>query len=503
MRFARLASQWDRTTGAAVTELDAMGVDGTTGHPPAYIARFGRALPYFLMAVSIALAAVETVNSHWSWRPFEISVALSVASMVWHLLAELGVLGSQDAQRNHILVFVVRWVLSAGLVLCDPWYGVFAWYLWVGVVQMRGRRAWSTALVATAFVVGYAETGAHGLPTHWQTVKVFAYCLAVLCTIVLAGCVSFAARRNDELSSRRRDAIVELVETNERLEAALRENAGLHAQLVEQAREAGIADERERMAREIHDTLAQGLTGIVTQLQAAEQASEQPTQWRRHLELAQRLARESLTEARRSVHALRPGALSGTQLPEALAEVAREWSAMNGPRADVTISGPPVVLRPEIEVALLRTAQEALANVAKHARATRVGITLSYMEDVITLDVRDDGVGFDPGALPPSGPSGGFGLGAMRQRVDALHGAFEVESDDSGTAIFASVPLFAPATDEPVTVDVTPEDRAPLELPDQATKPAATAPRSDVRAEPGVVRVARQSLFAPVVRHGR
>jgi len=90
-------------------------------------------------------------------------------------------------------------------------------------------------------------------------------------------------------------------------------------------------------------------------------------------------------------------------------------------------------------VALLRTAQEALANVAKHAGASRVGLTLSYLADLVTLDIRDDGVGFDPGGA--RGDGGGFGLTVMRQRVGRLAGTPEVESEPgAGTAVFAGVP---------------------------------------------------------------
>jgi signal transduction histidine kinase len=96
----------------------------------------------------------------------------------------------------------------------------------------------------------------------------------------------------------------------------------------------------------------------------------------------------------------------------------------------------------DVEVTLLRTAQEALTNVAKHAQASRVGLTLSYMEDVVTLDVRDDGVGFEPNAKRTNGsPDGGFGLTGMRQRVQRLAGHLEIESEPGGgTAISATVP---------------------------------------------------------------
>ncbi|MGP3920495.1 sensor histidine kinase [Nonomuraea sp. 10N515B] len=144
-------------------------------------------------------------------------------------------------------------------------------------------------------------------------------------------------------------------------------NAGLHAQLLVQAREAGVLDERQRMAGEIHDALAQGLTGIITQLQAAVRAEADPSAWRRHLDNATRLARESLAEARRSVHAVGPGPLETTPLPDALAEITAGWSELNGVRAEATTIGTVRALHPEVEATLLRIAQEALANIAKHA----------------------------------------------------------------------------------------------------------------------------------------
>jgi signal transduction histidine kinase len=282
-------------------------------------------------------------------------------------------------------------------------------------------------------------------------------------------------------------ALSKLTEANRALEASLAENAGLQRQLLTLAREAGMLDERQRMAREIHDTLAQGLTGIITQLQAAEQAADDPAGWRRHFEAATRLARDSLSEARRSVEALRPESLETGRLSEALAEVAGRWSAMYGIPAQVTTTGTARPMSPEAEFALLRTAQEALANVAKHAHATRVGVTLSYMEHEVALDVRDDGRGFDPaklcteaakaakaakvaaasshtpvahvngvtgliglsvadslrhaktGSADKSG--GGFGLVSMRQRIESLAGTLQVESEPGvGTGISACLP---------------------------------------------------------------
>jgi signal transduction histidine kinase len=214
------------------------------------------------------------------------------------------------------------------------------------------------------------------------------------------------------------------------------------------------------MAREIHDTLAQGLTGIITQLQAAEHAIEDPAAWRRHFDAATRLARDSLSEARRSVHELRPELLETARLSDALADVAARWTTLHGIPVQVTTTGTGRPVRPEAEFVLLRTAQEALANVARHARATTVALTLSYLEQAVALDVRDDGQGFVPasvGAAPVSAgvaggplragsrPEGGFGLVAMRERIEGVSGTLEIESEPgAGTAISACLPA-APA----------------------------------------------------------
>ena len=167
--------------------------------------------------------------------------------------------------------------------------------------------------------------------------------------------------------------------------------------MIAQAREAGITDERQRIAGEIHDTIAQGLTGVITQLEAASQVKSDPAELQRRLDNATNLARESLAEARRSMRAILPAPLEGRQLPDAVADEAARWSSLNRVPTEVTTTGETQSLHPEVEVTMLRVAQEALANVAKHADASRVGVTLSYMGDIVTIDVKDNGTGFEPG----------------------------------------------------------------------------------------------------------
>src|SRR5215210_4668636 len=207
--------------------------------------------------------------------------------------------------------------------------------------------------------------------------------------------------------------------------------------LVEEARragrQAGVLRERQRMAHEIHDTLAQGFTSIVMNLEAAEGVI--PSNLNRaqhHLDQARLTARESLTEARRLVWALRPEPLESASLPEALQRLVGRWSEESGISAGVTTTGTPCPLPSEVEAMLFRVSQEALNNARKHARgASRVALTLSYMGETVALDVRDDGAGFDPArefGKTRNRESGGFGLKGMRERVEGVGGILSVES---------------------------------------------------------------------------
>lgn len=225
--------------------------------------------------------------------------------------------------------------------------------------------------------------------------------------------------------------------------------ASENLQLVEEARRMSVLEERQRLAHEIHDTLAQGFTSIAMSITAAQLA--QPHTFsdsgpaRRHLESARHTARESLTEARRLVWALRPESLDRHTLSEALEDLAESWSKETGIEAQSNTTGTPRKLLPEAEAALLRIAQEALSNIRKHANATRTMLTLSYMDDQVVLDVSDDGVGFDPAApkrkIHPQ-DAGGFGLVAIRERIEQLGGQLLVESIlGKGTTLAAGLPV--------------------------------------------------------------
>lgn len=209
-------------------------------------------------------------------------------------------------------------------------------------------------------------------------------------------------------------------------------------------------EERNRLAREIHDTLAQGLAAITLQLETADALAEaRPDRARAAIRRALALARANLEEARRSVNDLRAVPLQNRTLPDALRELAREISrTMAQPvRYRVTPSDFPL-LSPRLETALYRIAQEALANVTKHAQAEQVSVTLSLENGELCLAVYDDGRGFQVAEAMEETPgrSGGqpghFGLIGMNERVKLLGGSLYIDSTpDSGTCLVACIPL--------------------------------------------------------------
>jgi signal transduction histidine kinase len=221
------------------------------------------------------------------------------------------------------------------------------------------------------------------------------------------------------------------------------------AELAAAERQAGTLAERQRLARDLHDTLTQGFASVVLLLEAAEESLALGRPVERHIEQALRSARDNLAESRRVVWALRPRPLAERPLPQALGELTGRLAEETGLRAETVVTGTARPLSAQVEEALLRIVQEALANVRKHAAASRVTVTLSYLDDVAMLDVHDDGVGFDQAATVAQAAGAGLGLHAMAERVAALGGSLVVESaPGEGTTIAVEVP--APAGDNQV-----------------------------------------------------
>jgi signal transduction histidine kinase/streptogramin lyase len=203
-----------------------------------------------------------------------------------------------------------------------------------------------------------------------------------------------------------------------------------------------ILGERARLAREIHDTLAQGFVGIASQLDAVSMLiPNDQSVVRKYLDMARRMARHSLTEARRSVMDLRASALEGHDLAGAIQSSTRTWTLGSPVDVSVDVSGPATVLPEEMEQHLLRIAQEAVTNVLKHAAASRVVIQLHTEARRLSLRIRDNGRGFEQQDVFNS-IGGHFGLLGMRERAERLGGELHLASQPGGgTEVEITVPL--------------------------------------------------------------
>jgi len=394
--------------------------------------------PYALLFAGVVAAVLSSRLVGMSRSAVVVSAALVAAGVVLQVAWGRVKRSRPGPSRTGVCLYFLRWALGFALTWLNPFFAFYAVTGYYTAVRELPRRLVTTGLFLTAITMAGSEVG--GMPPHGLVLWTGFY----LVLGVNMGMVTVFTRFNQQEQDRARvqaETITELNRTNTALQQALDENAALHAQLLVQAREAGVADERRRLAAEIHDTIAQGLTGIIAQLQVVVNTPDRD-QAREHTGRAMELARHSLGEARRSVHNLAPVALENDGLPEALKKTVAEWGERTGVRADFTVTGTAEQLHEEVSATLLRIAQEALSNAARHAHATRVGVTLSFTGDEVLLDIRDDGTGFDPLALPARTSAGGFGLDGMRARAERIAGSLAVESEPGhGTALSARVPL--------------------------------------------------------------
>ena len=213
------------------------------------------------------------------------------------------------------------------------------------------------------------------------------------------------------------------------------------ARLSEQARQAAVLGERNRIARDIHDTLAQGFTGVIVNLEAANRAlrKDNVELAAQHIEHSRNLAQSGLAEARLSVGALRPDVVPRVDLVEALQAMLRRFEASEALEGRVQVEGDRCALPADVENELLRIAQESMTNVLKHAEARYVTLTLAFAAEAVHLRVADDGVGFDPAAHHD-----GFGLLGMRERAERIGAKLHVTSRPRhGTRVETVVPRSA------------------------------------------------------------
>ena len=259
----------------------------------------------------------------------------------------------------------------------------------------------------------FADVTLLNAPSWWTSWRVIA---ATIMALVVALCVLW-------IRSRRR--LREELRTREKARALF----------------AAVFGERNRMANEIHDTLAQGFASISVQLEAlGDRLGNIPEATRRHLDLARQLVRQCLAEARRSVWALRAQVLEEGSLGDALALIGRQLTEGSTIRFEIRSTGTSRPLSAQIENDLLRIGQEALTNAVRHAGASQLLLTLDYQESAVCLTVADDGRGLAT-LPPPRGGNGGFGLPGMHARAKAIHAVLNLHSTPGdGTTIELTIP---------------------------------------------------------------
>lgn len=336
-----------------------------------------------------------------------LGVLLALAAWYWKLGAPAL---PHDPDHGGLLYVLGAAPLTVALFALDPVGSIMLFMLyphvWALLPMRRAVVATVVATVTTAAVMT-TETG------WWPEVAI-----TVVVGLVVALALGVWITRIIEQSRQRARLVADLATTR--------------AELAELSRRAGALAERERLAHDVHDTLAQGFTSVLLLLQVAESATDLDTA-RHQIFRAQTTARENLAEARALIADLAPPALHGGSLPDALAQLVDRLSGECGVRPLLAVRGDPRVLLADHDVVLLRVAQEALANVRKHAGASRIDVSLCYDAASVVLRVADDGCGFDLSLV-----TDGFGLSSMRTRVEQVGGGFTVRSAPAdGTTVEA------------------------------------------------------------------
>ncbi|MFF0223556.1 sensor histidine kinase [Streptomyces sp. NPDC004629] len=390
-----------------------------------------RALAWCLHLLVISLLVLAGARALADSRPHAGWIlAMTAACAVVYMLGPIlpSVRRSRRAAAGWLAVVGAGWLALLALSPDGVWVAFPLYFL---QLHLLPRRAGLTAVAATALAAITAFAAHQG---SFSVAMVIGPALGAAVAVV----VVWGYRALYRESEHRRRLIEELTATR--------------ADLAQAQHTAGVLAERERLAREIHDTLAQGLSSIQLLLRAAERSlPDRPDAAARHVQAARLAAVDNLAEARRFVAALTPPALDGSTLADALERLCAGVGARHRLTARFHLAGPPAPLPTAHEVALLRIAQSALANTVRHAFAGTAEVTLTYRGDHITLSVVDDGTGFDPAqVLAPDPRSGGFGLAAMRARMHALGGTLTLESaPGQGTALAARLPFAPTAEPEP------------------------------------------------------
>lgn len=356
-------------------------------------------------------------------------VAVAVGFLGWYGIGLALARRSRDRRQGAIWLGLLAAVWIGAVVVSAEfvWLAFPLWLLAGFVMPLR----WAVPFAVAVFAV------VAGAPVLHHGTTSYANVIGPLVGGIFALGISRGYLELVRDGRERRRLINSLVSTQE-------EMAQLQDELARTQRESGAGVERTRLSRDIHDTIAQSLSSIGMLARSAGDREDVPEESRRALGQIQQMAAEGLADTRRIVNAMMPAELEGSALGEALRRMLTRLQDDTGLRTDLRADPTVPALGVGGEVALLRTAQSALANVRTHARAERVVVSLVDGGDVVRLDIVDDGIGFDladwDGERPSDGS--GYGLRAMRARLRDLGGNLDIETaPGDGTALSAWLPI--------------------------------------------------------------
>lgn len=367
----------------------------------------------FYVGFAIALFSVVIAGGHRAYPAAGLIVGIAVAYTV------IGRPAVRTGDGRRSLVYLVLLVILTSVAVYLQAFGTLLLFVAYTQIWYLGTSRRQSIWLCVALTVGVFGALAVGPETEDPFSMLSQGAVALAFAIALGLWVTQVA----EQSERNADLLADL-------EAA-------QGQLARSHHDAGVAAERERMAREIHDTLAQGFTSVVmlTQTALTDLDRDRPGAARERMALVEAVARDNLAEARALVAAFSPVGLAGGDLVDALGRLADRFTAES--RVAVTLAVDPEAgrgLDREQEVVLLRAAQEALTNVRRHAAATSVRLSLR-VDAGAHLEITDDGAGLAPGKQE------GYGLRGMRRRVEESGGTLSVEpGPGSGTVVRVSLP---------------------------------------------------------------
>ncbi|MGO3829762.1 MAG: sensor histidine kinase [Microbacterium gubbeenense] len=387
-----------------------------------------RAMEIGQHAIALVLIAIGVIRAAGDGVALPAAIISGVAILAWHTAGTI--LPSKNRSRRAVvwwlIGFAVIWIAAVAVSAEFIWLAFLLWLLAGHLLTLRWGLVFAVVVLAVVVVAPILHHGATSYANVFGP--------------LIGGIFAFGISRG-YLQLLRDGAERERLVAS--LSRAQREMAELQDELALAQRQSGATAERTRISRDIHDTVAQALSSIRLLAHAGAARSEDEGA-ARTLEQVESLAGDSLADVRRIIAALAPAELEDDALTAALSRMLDRVRDEAGLAAELHVDQSLPMLPTEVEVALLRTAQSALANVRLHAQATRVVMSLIDAEDSVRLDITDDGVGFDMAEwdLTPDAASASYGLRFMRSRLRELGGGLDIESaPGEGTAVSVHLPL--------------------------------------------------------------